>query len=209
VFYSFVRDVAWPLGLKLDFTLTTLTNLQRGAKVRSSETFRALLRMLSEDQLRGAVQVFAADPSPDKRTATATFEKAAYRFMQYFVFDVCFSAGGAPTLQMQLLEDLVGVLAGNPPDGQMLAFEVLPSEASRVALLRHLLRLPSGGIQEAVTLKLQEQMQLAVRQFQHADTDLSVSFCNLKEEELMESCPDLADYGIPASRLPELKLNDI
>ena len=129
--------------------------------------------------------------------------------MQYFIFDVCFSAAGVPTLQIPLLEDLLAVLAGNPPDGQMLAFEVLPSEASRVALLRQLLKLPSGNVQQEVTVKLQEQMQLAVRQSQHSDTPLSVSFCNLKEEELVDSPPDLADYGVPASRFSELKLNDI
>jgi hypothetical protein len=217
VFYSFIRDVAWPLALSPVFTLRVLAEI-RSFKVRSRDTFRGLLRILSEDELKASSQVFTEvgkgkktpkEQADQQQQAVFTFERAAYRFMQYFIFDVCFSSAGIGTLQIPLLTDLIAVLAGNPPDGQILSFEVLPSEASKIALLRDLLRLPSGEVQQSVIVKLQEQMQLAVRQAQHSDTGLSVSFCNLKEEERMESPPNLEDYGVSKSRFSELKLDDI
>merc|ERR1712194_238104 len=114
------------------------------------------------------------------------------------------------TLELPLLTDLITILAGDREiDGEMIAFDVLPSEAARVALLRKLLRLPASDVQKSVTVKLQEQMQLAVSKAQHADTKLSVSFCNLKEEERQESPPPLVELGVGKDRFGELKFDDI
>jgi hypothetical protein len=124
VFYSFIRDVAWPLALSPVFTLRVLAEI-RSFKVRSRDTFRGLLRILSEDELKASSQVFTEvgkgkktpkEQADQQQQAVFTFERAAYRFMQYFIFDVCFSSAGIGTLQIPLLTDLIAVLAGNPPD---------------------------------------------------------------------------------------------
>jgi MoxR-like ATPase len=214
MFYSFVRDVAWPLSIQPSKTLAQIGSLDKA--VRSRETFRGLLKLLSNNELFPTLDKEELEVDP-------TYQRAAYRFIQHFIFEICFSTSDTENLlPTDLLNDFVSLLAGteNIAIGEaQLKFQPLPSEASRVDLLNQLLSLqpnPTGeDLKDVVEREVYDKMSIMVKQRTHADTSFSVTFCYLKEgarkqeHEMRQQVQSIGELKLNKKQLGLLKFDEL
>ena len=138
-----------------------------------------------------------ADWCRDKEGA---LRRAAGRFMEFYIFNYCFSASYAETLSVGLVRDFITILAGNKADfggsadggSDAYFIDVVPSDAGRVALLRALLALETPELAEAVQTILREELDAGRSSGGYLDTPLAVLVATVKEEPLADTVVDLA-----------------
>jgi hypothetical protein len=203
IFYSFIHDVAWPLSVKPSFALSHLKGVQ-GQQIRTQASFRTLLKLACHKELPAQCEV----TEEDETVFLAKVRRATSRFIQHFIFDVCFSDTGTAELEMPILTDFISVLAEDPPE-ESSGVNVLGTEASRVALFRKLLDLPAGEKKEQAWKELQARMMQMVKTNAHVDTNMSATYVNVKEEELMKVKPPAGEMGLRSEGVQMLKLADL
>jgi len=143
----------------------------------------------------------------DKLAAMATedgLKAAASRFMEFYLFELCFGETGKDVKEQKLIIDFVAMLAGKKPKGVKQAVDVVPSDAGKSFLLRKILEIGDKKLKAGATKLIYQFMGMTITKAKCLGTNLCVNFSSVQEQIYSETIETL-DAAIKA--MPDLAKN--
>uniref|UniRef100_A0A7S0DVA6 Uncharacterized protein n=1 Tax=Amorphochlora amoebiformis TaxID=1561963 RepID=A0A7S0DVA6_9EUKA len=150
----------------------------------------------------------AATELKDKLAALATedgLKAAASRFMEFYLFELCFGATGKDVTDARLIMDFVAMLAGKRlKEMKKTAVDVVPSDAGKTFLLRKILELSQPRLKKGATDMIYKFMAMTVKKAKYLGTNLCVNFSSVQEQIFSEKVHTISDA---LQALPNLMKN--
>eukprot|EP00468_Gymnochlora_sp_CCMP2014_P001514 CAMPEP_0167741726 /NCGR_PEP_ID=MMETSP0110_2-20121227/1016_1 /TAXON_ID=629695 /ORGANISM="Gymnochlora sp., Strain CCMP2014" /LENGTH=5340 /DNA_ID=CAMNT_0007625809 /DNA_START=69 /DNA_END=16091 /DNA_ORIENTATION=- len=142
-------------------------------------------------------EIKAATELKDKLAAMATEEglkSAASRFMEFYLFELCFGETGKDVEDKALISDFVKMLAGiKLKDMRKSAVDVVPSDAGKTFLLRKILEIKKPNLRKGATDLINKAMAMTVKKAKVLGTNLCVNYSSVQEHIFSEQVTTLEE----------------
>ena len=119
------------------------------------------------------------------RATEGSLKNAALRFMEYYIFDLCFGDGGTRLTDKKLLTDFLKALSGLKIEKS--SIDIVSSHAARVCLLSALYNIKNKVFQKTARDQIIKCLQFSIKKKKSLGNLFSVNFVSMHEQLISAS----------------------